>query len=91
MRNPRENLGDYATIIEDLHLYDVDKQKMYDDIRQSGADDAAFRQRLEGGLIAAVISAVVAASALAGSAVTDDDRMDVRITEVAMTVIFAIS
>lgn len=59
MRNPRENLGDYGTIIDDLHLYDGDKQKMYDDIRKSGADDAAFKHRLEGGFIFLAAAAAV--------------------------------
>lgn len=59
MRNPRKNLGDYATIIDDLHLYDGDKQKMYDDIRRSGAEEAAPKHWLESGIVVLAASAIV--------------------------------
>lgn len=59
MRNPRENLGDYGTIIDDLHLYDGEKQKMYDDIRRSGAEEAAPKHWLESGIVVLAVSAAV--------------------------------
>ena len=59
MRNPLENLGDYGTIHEDLKPYGGDKQKMYDDIRRQGAEDAAPKHWLESGIVVLAVSAAV--------------------------------
>lgn len=55
MKNPIENLGDYASINDDLKLFDGSKEKLYQSIADTAVSKAAPKLLIEGGLIGAAL------------------------------------
>lgn len=55
MKNPIKNLGDYASINDDLKLFDGSKEKLYQSIADTAVAKAAPKLLIKGGIIATAL------------------------------------